>query len=163
VFKTIDRHWPWVLIPFFGGGMALGYSLAAVTSKNPVLIGRLDSTTRGIFYGSIAGSAGALLGLIIASLAILLTLDPSRPTVAEMQRIPAWRILNVTLLVAAACMGITLGLATIALGVDSGEAPNESIEVAVAAMAALAFSELAVGGLAFAVVVLNLARRTRTT
>lgn len=76
-----------------------------------------------------------------------------------MQAISAWRILNVTLLVAAACMGVTLALATIALGVDSQIAPKPNLEIAVVAIAALAFSELAIGGIAFAIVVLNLTRR----
>jgi multisubunit Na+/H+ antiporter MnhB subunit len=150
-----------VLIPLVGGGVATGYAIAGSASKQPVLLARLDPTTRGIFYGSVAGSpgAGALLGLIIASLAILLTLDDARKSVKEMQTISAWRMLNMTLLVAAGCLAVTLALATIALGVDSRVAPNSDLEVAVVAVACLAFSELLIGGLAFAIVVLNIARR----
>lgn len=154
----VDRNWPTLPVPVVGGGVSLGYAIAAESSKPPVLLGRLTETTRGIFYGSVAGSAGALLGLIIASLAVLLTLDASRTAVREMQSISAWRILNRTLLVTAACLALTLALATIALGVDSSSGPNTDLEIAVVSIACLAFVELVVGGVAFAIVVLNLSR-----
>jgi hypothetical protein len=77
-----------------------------------------------------------------------------------MRSISAWRILNATLLMAAARFAITLALSTITLGVDSAEAPNAALEIAVVAMASLAFSELFVGGIAFAIVVLKLTRRS---
>ena len=162
IATTIDRSWPTVLVPVVGGGVALGYEIAAHTSRQEVLLGRLDSTTRGILYGSVAGSAAALLGLVIASLAILLTLDESRPAVRDMQSITAWRILNLTLLVSAACLAVTLALATIALGVDSGHGVHRDLEVAVVAIASLAFAELSAGGLAFSIVVLNLTRKKPT-
>lgn len=158
ITSLIDHHWPWAVIVLFGAPMAGGYSAASLTSTHPTLLGALDPTTRGIFYGSLATSAGALLGLIIASLAILLTLDESRDRVKEMRELLAWRILNRTLLTAAAFMAVTLALSTLALALDSSTTPWPSIETAVASVATVAFFELIVGGLAFAVVVLKLVK-----
>jgi hypothetical protein len=152
----IDRHWPWVLVVVVGGGVGLGSQAWADTSQQPILIGRLNQTTRAILYGSLAGSAGALLGLTLATLAILLTLDEGRTIVKEMRAISAWRTMNVTLLFAVACLGATLAMATVALGVDARPLPNEDLEVAVLTASCLAFAELLVGAVAFAIVVLNL-------
>ncbi len=157
----IDRSWPVVVAIVVGGGVGGGYALAAAESSSPIMIGRLDPGTRGVLYGSIGTSAGALLGLVIAAIAILMTLDPSREAVHEMQSIRAWRILNVTFLVAAAFLAITLVVSTIVLGVDSGKRGIPGLEMAVAAVAAVAFAELAVATAAFAVVVLNITRTSR--
>lgn len=157
-FTWIDRHWPSTLV-VLAVGVAVSYQTWAERSPNPILIGRLDQSTRSILYGSLAGSAGALLGLTIATLAILLTLDDSREAVSEMRQISAWRVMNVTLLFAVGSLGATLALATFALGVDSHPAPNEQLELAVTAVASLAFAELAAGCIAFAIVVLNLTRK----
>lgn len=155
----IDRAWPFVIVLVAGGCSLAVQIIWSELSNGPVLIGRLDPGTRGILYGSLATSAAALLGLTIAAIAILLTLDDNRTSVAEMQKLTAWEILNRTLLAAATFLGFDLLVSTVALGVDSGKHTNGYFEGAVLAVSVVAFCELAVGGIAFALVVLNLTGR----
>jgi hypothetical protein len=158
VGNWIDRHWAVVTIAIVGGGVAASYSIVVSFSKNPALVGKLDVTTRGLLYVSLATSAGALLGLTIASIAILTTLDPARQRVHDMQLLPAWRILHTTFLVAALFLAITLAISTVALGVDSAERPFQTLEIAVVTISSVAYAELVVAGLAFAVVVIQVTR-----
>jgi hypothetical protein len=155
----IDHAWPFVIFALAGGGSVALQIVWSQISAKPVLIGRLNPGTRAILYGSLATSAAALLGLTIAAIAILLTLDDGRTKVAEMQKLSAWSILNKTLLAAATFLGVDLLVSTIALGVDSDHGANGYVEGLVLAVSVVAFCELAVGGLAFALVVLNLTRQ----
>lgn len=158
--RSIDRTWPLTVLVAVGVSASAAYQLAAAFMTGPVLLQRLEPNIRGILYGSLATSAGALLGLTIASIAILLTLDEKREPVAEMQKLPAWRILNATLLTAATFLALTLLVSTIALGLDATKVGNVAIETAVFATACVAFAELAVGGAAFALIVVKLTHRT---
>jgi hypothetical protein len=159
LLRTVDRNWPLGIFVVAALGSVLGSLFSTDCWTKAHLIGRLDPSTRGILYGSLATSAGALLGLTIASIAILLTLDGARPAVAEMQALDAWRILNATLLAAAGFLALDLLVSTVALGLDSGAAGRSGIETAVFAVSIIAFCELVVGGIAFAIVVLNLTHR----
>jgi hypothetical protein len=159
LFRAVDRSWPLGVFLVAGAGAIIGSLLSTDCWTKSHFIGHLDPTTRSVLYGSLATSAGALLGLIIASIAILLTLDENRERVAEMQGLDAWKILNTTLLAAAGFLALDLLVSTIALGVDSGVNGRSGIETAVFALSVIAFCEIVVGGLAFAIVVLNLTRR----
>lgn len=159
IVVKIDRSWPLVIVLAAGGGSLALQIVWSELSNGPVLIGRLDRGTRGILYGSLATSAAALLGLTIAAIAILLTLDDGRASVAEMQKLTAWEILNRTLLAAATFLGLDLLVSTVALGIDSGTNPNAYFEGTALVVSVVAFCELAVGGIAFALVVLNLTKR----
>jgi hypothetical protein len=139
--------------------MTLGLYLWSRIANEPVLLAGLDPSTRTVLYGSIAGSAGALLGLTIASISILLTLDDERPRVKDMQSLPAWRILHITFLTAAGMFALALASSSIALAVDSGRPGIEWLEIAVVVVAATALVELVVAGLAFTIVVLNLTQQ----
>ena len=63
------------------------------------------------------------------------------------------------MLAAATFLGLDLLVPTVALGVDSGTNPNAYFEGAALVVSVVAFCELAVGGIAFALVVLNLTKR----
>lgn len=159
IVKGVDRNWPVAIAVGAGfGGLATWIAWSHI-SAGPILIGRLDPSTRSVLYGSLAGSAGALLGLTIASLAILLTLDETRPSVAAMQSLDAWGILNQTLLAATAFLALDLLLATIAIGVDSARRGESWVEAAVFAVSTAAFCELSVGVTAFGIVVRNVTGR----
>jgi hypothetical protein len=126
----------------------------AATDHDP-LLARLDPDTRTTLYGSLASSAGALLGFTIASLAILFTLDPDRPLVKRAQDHQLWAMLNRTLLVAAASLALVLVTATTALALDNGPEPCLPIEVAVFTLTVIAGLNLLIAGIAFALVVLG--------
>lgn len=157
--RTVDRSWPITVFVACAAISTGTYIGLVVTSDEAVLLGRLNAPTRAVFYGSVSATSGALLGLIIASISILLTLDETRERVREMQSIPAWRILHVTLLAAAGFLAITLALSTIALGVDAADGGATRLEIAVFASCIVAFGELIVGGVAFALVVWKLTKR----
>lgn len=156
-FRSVDRHWPSVLwfvgIGLVGGGYALWTYLA----ENDPLLARLEADTRTTLYGSLSSSAGALLGFTIAALAILFTLDPSRPLVARAQAHQLWTTLNKTLLAAAAALAVLLVAATTALAIDASREPCLWIEGVVFTISVVALLELVVAGFAFALVVITTA------
>ena len=159
VLRTVDRAWP---LGAFVVGCLVSLSISARVTRGwerVDLVGRLDPTTRAILYGSLATSGGALLGLTMASIAILLTLDPARARVADMQSLDAWAILNMTLITAGAFLALVLLVSTVALGVDDRTSGNGILETVVTTVSVVAFAEFAVGGAAFAIVVHNLTSR----
>jgi hypothetical protein len=156
VWRWLDTHWPLAALLVAGVPVFVGLVVWDVVADGPVFLARVEPTTRATLYGSVASSSGALLGLVIASIAILLTLDERRERVREMQSLRAWRVLNVTLLAAAGFLAATLAASTIALGIDTNSPGCNWVEATVVSLAATAFTELVVGGLAFALVVLNL-------
>lgn len=155
--KLIDQ--PVVSFVALTIGTAASYEAVVEFSRRPALLSRLDPTTRSVLYGSLAGSAGALLGLTLATVAILLTLDNSRTVVREMQSLPAWRTMVATLLVTIGGLGVTLAVSTISLALDAAKFGREHLEAAVAGIAVGSFGELAIACTAFAIVVMNVARR----
>lgn len=159
ILSWIDNNWPLFTFLLVGGGVAAAVSSWTVVADGPVFVAKLNQPTRSVLYGSIGTTAGALLGLTIASLAILLTLDEGRPSVKEMRSLRAWPILHHTFLAAAAFFMLTLALSTLALGIDSGPRGSERLEIAVVTLATVALAELFVAGVAFALVVRNLTRR----
>ena len=100
------------------GAWYLADSLTACDRGGRVLQ-RLDDETRRTLFGSVAASSGALLGLIFASIAILLTLDPGRRSVARMRERDGWQQLIPALLFAAAFLGLTLIAATVGIALPS--------------------------------------------
>ena len=159
-WSWLDHHWPSAIALLVGGGTGASYAIAASQSRSPIVLGRLAPGTRSILYGSIATSAAALFGLVIAAIAILTTVDSARPEVKEMRALPAWRLLHITFLAAAGFLASTLLLSTLALGVDSSVDGSPELEMAVVAIAAVAFAELAIATAAFSVVILNLTRKS---
>lgn len=155
---TLDRRWPSVTFVIVTASVGGGSSLwSALTEPDP-LIARLEAQVRRDVYGSLAGSSGALLGFSIASLAVLLALDQDRPAVARMRALPAWSLLNRTLLVAGGLLGLTLVLSTVGIAYDGGATPHVAFEIITVTAASTAFAELAVGGAALALVISNAVR-----
>jgi len=159
--NAVDRHWTPVI---WGAGVVIvggGYALWTAFAKHDPLLARLEPSTRTALYSSIASSAGALLGFTVAALAILFTLDPSRPLVERAQKHQLWQMLNKTLLATAASLALVLIASTTALAIDSHTKPCVVAQAFVFTLTVIATGELLVAGIAFALVVLGTTRPSR--
>ncbi|MDO8211012.1 hypothetical protein [Conexibacter sp. CPCC 206217] len=75
-------------------------------SKPRPALARLSDTDQIDLYKQIAPIAGSALGFLLASVAILVSLDPKRPIVADLRRGEAFSLLIANLL--AACLWLLL-------------------------------------------------------
>jgi hypothetical protein len=150
----VDRHWAFAVSLGLGGAIAAAYAIWTELAKHDPLLARLSPSTRTSLYESVASSSGALLGFSIAALAILFTLDPARPLVRRAQEHQLWGMLNKTLLVAAGSLALTLVASTVALAIDGHTQPRVPIELVVFTLTVVAFLELTIAGIAFALIVL---------
>ncbi len=155
VARRLDRHW-WVLIVAMFVGSEIGLTVWAQLSDGPTLLARADKAGRSDVYSSLSSSSGALLGFTIAAVAVLTAFGgPASPGPREANIIAARRKLSGILLVTAAFLGATLALSTIALGVDRDTAGHEWLEHLTVTTAGASAVGLAIGGLGFALAVLE--------
>lgn len=120
-----------------------------ILSDNTFLA-QLSTSKRADVYGQFPGIAGSLLGFLVAAVAILVSLDHSRPIVEELHRGEAFTLLVVNIL--AGCLWL-LGLCVLGV-IGSGWNPQSSVFRSVFEILAYsAFVELAIGGFFFGLVV----------
>lgn len=124
-------------------------------TDGPILLGTLTPEARTDLYGSLAATAGALLGFIVASLSILISL-PSSDTVKQVRARKAWPLLLKALLASAALLAGLLVTASAALAIDRAKTPCVAVELVVEGVTLAAAIQLAVAGAAFAIVVLRI-------
>jgi hypothetical protein len=154
--RFLDRHSPLFVILIFGGGLLVGYSAAAIFADNPVLLERMEPALRRDLYGSLAATSGALLGFAITSLAVLLAL-PQSDAVRRLRKFGAWKLLHQALLVSGALLALTLIFSTLALAIDNTAPGRPWLQIPVASFAVAAIAELLLAGVAFAMVVWEVA------
>jgi hypothetical protein len=102
----------------------------------------LDADRRSALYGSLAGTSGALLGFVLAALAILVAL-PSTERVEALWDHPKWPRLPGAYLRAAWALLATLVLCTLGIAVDSATHPREPYEGVTVALLAWALVRVA--------------------
>lgn len=83
--------------------------------NHPVGLAALPPPTRALLYTGLAGAAGALLGFVLATLAILLAL-PDREITRKLRKYKGWRSLEFTLLATGFDLFVTLVLSLVGLG-----------------------------------------------
>jgi hypothetical protein len=154
--RFLDRHPAPFVICVFGGGMLLAYLTTAHFTDQPVLLERMKPDLRRDLYGSLAATSGALLGFAITSLSVLFAL-PRADAVERLRKFRAWRLLNQSLLVAAALLACTLISSTLALAVDSHSPGSLWLQIPVASFSVAAIAELLVAGVGFAMVICEIA------
>jgi hypothetical protein len=102
----------------------------------------LAEARRGSLYGSLAGTSGALLGFVLAALAILVAL-PSTERVQALQKHPKWERVPQAYFRAARALLAALVLCTLGIALDSAKAPWKLYEVAAVIVLALALVRVA--------------------
>lgn len=137
-----------------GGGTLVAELAYSVVCDGPILLGRVERPARVAFFGSLAATSGALLGFVITSLSILLTL-PRDEAIQRLHGFRAWGLLNQALLVAAALLGATLLVSTSALVIDDGPRVIDWLQIPLTSLAVAAMAQLVTAGAAFAMVVLS--------
>ena len=101
------------------------------------------------FMGACAGAAGALLGLVIATIAILLAL-PDGPSMSLLRTYSGWRVLEYVLLAVSLDLLILLTASLVAI-----LSPDRAVASIVTVYAPSCVLALAIAGLLFALVLLN--------
>ena len=148
--RWIDRHWWAVVVMTFAG------TEVAFVLWQPVLLGRIGKNDRGDVYSALSSSSGALLGFTIAAVAILATFSPVRIGHAhEVNLTIARRRLVQVLLATSGFLGLTLVLSTTALGVDRAAKGHGWIEQLTLASVGASTVGLVIGGIGFALAVLE--------
>jgi hypothetical protein len=89
-----------------------------------------DAETRRELYSSLASSSGALLGFVLAALAILIAL-PSAQRLEALRSHPRWSRVPEAFLRAARALLMSLVLCSLGIPLDSDEAPSTLYEVLV--------------------------------
>jgi hypothetical protein len=97
---------------------------------------------RGSLYGSLAGSSAALLGFILAALAILIAL-PSTERIGALREHPKWERVPSSYFRAARALLGALVLCTLGIALDGGTAPWKLYEAVAVAVVALALVRVA--------------------
>jgi hypothetical protein len=103
-------------------------------SSDKNLAGSFPATTRSGLYVSLTATAAALLGFVLAGLAILIAL-PTGDRLTQLQKNNAWERIPGTFLRAAVGLLAMLVIATLALGIDLADAPRSYLEVPLAGIA----------------------------
>jgi len=115
-------------------------------------LGVIDPDRRALVYTALTGVAGGLLGLILATLAILLAL-PDREVTKRLRRFAGWRALEYTLLATAFNLFLVLILGALGLALDAW-----IIGVLAMALAGGALFGLLISGGLFALLLANIER-----
>jgi hypothetical protein len=150
--------WPGVVI-FVFAGVAVGTAIWTHTSEHPVLLAQAAPENRSNWYSTAASNAGALLGLVIAALAVLVTL-PDRPRIEVLRRYKAWSSLLWTMIATLAMLALTLVLASAGQVIDVHKEPTEWLANVATAAAVASFVGIVVSGLAFALVIVIAGKTT---
>lgn len=101
----------------------------------------LKDGRRGQLYGSLAGTAGALLGFVLAALSILVAL-PSTERIEALRKHPSWPRVPSSYFRAAAALLLVLILCTVGIALDSAKKPWVPYEVATVAALAWALARV---------------------
>jgi hypothetical protein len=151
------RRWPWpsvlLALPWLLTSVALALHY---TANKPVVEALAADRTANLFIATSA-TAGTLLGLVIATLAILVAF-PDRPTASRLRRFTGWFVLEYCLLVTAFNLFALLVDTLIGVGVDGFLVRDILVAFALASAAGLLLS-----GLLFALVLSNLAKADAET
>jgi hypothetical protein len=98
---------------------------------------------RGALYGSLAGTSGALLGFVLAALAILVAL-PSTERMEALRQHPSWERVPASYVRAAASLLTALILCTLGIVLDSGSDAWVPYEAVVAGVLGLALAHVTI-------------------
>jgi hypothetical protein len=102
-----------------------------VITSDKSLTGHFPSATRSGLYISLTATAAALLGFVLAGLAILIAL-PSGERMTQLQKNQEWSRIPGTFLRAAVALLIMLILATFGIAADLADAPSILLEALLA-------------------------------
>lgn len=102
----------------------------------------LSAARRGQLYGSLASTAGALLGFVLAALSILVAL-PSTERIEALRHHPSWPRVPSSYFRAARALLYALVLCTLGIALDSAKQPWLAYEVAAVVVLALALVRVA--------------------
>lgn len=123
----------------------------------------LAKSVRAALYGSLAGTSGALLGFVLAALAILVAL-PSTERLEALRDHPKWPRVPSSYLRAARVLLAAVVLCSLGIPLDSAKEPWKVYEVAVVVVLALALVRVTAAVVALdQVVSVARTRKTRTT
>jgi hypothetical protein len=101
----------------------------------------LDDKTRSTLYGSLAGTCAALLGFVLAALAILVAL-PSGDRLDALKRHPKWPRVPSAYFRAARALLATLIVCTLGIALDSANDPWKVWEVLTVVLLSLALTRV---------------------
>ena len=164
ILRQIDKQlWLVPIAGFLLVGAGLGSWTAA--SSQPVLLAAATVTARQSMYSSLTGSSSALLGLVVAAIAILVafpvrtTNDGRTSTQREGQLARARTILIGSLLSASCFLLLLLMTATVAIGLDTRPRGNSAIITVIEASCLASMLGLVVGGLGLTLVIVERSRQ----
>jgi drug/metabolite transporter (DMT)-like permease len=128
----IEQHarleWPSAIL------VMVGVLVVGLSASNKNLAGSFPAATRSGLYISLTATAAALLGFVLAGLAILIAL-PTGERLTQLQKNNEWERIPGTFLRAAVGLLAMLVLASLALGADLADMPRLYLEVPLAGIA----------------------------
>lgn len=141
----------------------LGFGLWSAVSSKPVLLAADPLTARQAVYTSLTGSFSAILGIALATVAILVAFSPrpgptGAPTKTERDLVRARTIVTGSLLMASFFMLGVVITATIAEAVDLKPVGNSAITTAIEASGVASIVGLLIGGFGLALVIVERSR-----
>jgi hypothetical protein len=141
----------------------LVFSVWSVWSPSPVLLAAAPLTARQAVYASLTGSSSAILGIALATVAILVAFGPrpgptGTPTKAELDLAHARTIVTGSLLAASFFMLVIVITATVAEAVDVKPVGNTAITTLIEASGIASVAGLLVGGVGLALVIVERSR-----
>lgn len=105
-------------------GLTIALVVAFMVASGPASFDEtMDEETRSTLYGSLAGTSAALLGFVLAALAILVAL-PSTERLDALRRHPKWERVPGAYFRASRALLAVLVLATLGIAVDSATEPS---------------------------------------
>jgi len=159
LFAWIDQHlWSVPLLVFLLGELVL--SIWSARSHSPVLLAAAPISARQAVYTSLTGSFSAILGIALATVAILVAFGPrpgptGTPTKVELDLARARTIVTGSLLMASFFMLAIVITATVAEAVDLKPVGNSAITTLIEASGAAGVVGLLVGGFGLALVIVE--------
>jgi hypothetical protein len=163
VLRWIDRHlWSIPVLAFLVTELAL--SLWSAESRRPVLLAAPAPLTRQQVYASLTGSSSALLGLVLAAIAVLAAFGPLPARTGGQARnekslTRAREGLVGSLLAAAFFLLMILITATLGIAVDSRHVGNSVITTFIEGSIVASVLGLLISGLGLALVIAGRSRQ----
>jgi hypothetical protein len=157
--RWVDQHlWTVPLLVFLLGELAL--SVWSALSRSPVLLAAAPLAARQSVYTSLTGSSSAILGIALATVAILVAFGPrpgptGTPTETELDLVRARTIVTGSLLTASLFMLSIVIMATVAEAVDLKPVGNSAITTLIEASGTASVVGLLVGGFGLALVIVE--------
>lgn len=124
------------------GLSAVGVGTLALVGDSPAAQSHLDADGRASLYGSLAATSGALLGFVLAALAILVALPPTERLDA-LKAHPRWHLVPSSFFRSGRALLASLVIATLGIVVDNGKSPKHIFELIVAGISVLALVRVA--------------------